>query len=62
MLDNYTLERAFIFVSNAVGVVKEGCLPLHTRGNVEDPEVLILLEEDGNAMLLGFDDTEGKLV
>ena len=60
--DNYMLERAFVFIANTIGVTKDRCLSFHACGNSEDPNMLVLLEEDGNVIVLGFDDVEGQLM
>ena len=60
--ENYMLGRASVFIANADGVVKESCLPFHAQSNGEDLEMLVLLEEYGKAVLMGFDDVEGQFV
>ena len=56
------LERVFVLAANAIGVMEKGCLPFHTRGNGEDPDMLVLLEEDADTMLLGVNDDGDQLV
>ena len=56
------LMRASIFIATDADIVKEGCLPFHAQCNGEGPNMLLLLEEDDDAVLLGFDDVECQLV
>ena len=60
--ENHVLGRAFVLVAHAADVMQEGHLSFHARCNGEESEVLEILEEDGEAMLLGFDDGGGHLV
>ena len=49
-------------IANAIGITKELCLSFHACGNSEDPNMLVLLEEDGDVIVLDFDDVEGQLI
>ena len=56
------LGGTFRIVAHTADIIQDGHLSFHARGNGEESEVLEILEEDGKAMLLGFDDGEGHLV
>ena len=54
--EDHILGRAFALVAQADGVMQEGCLSFQAQGNGEESEALEIFEEDGEAILLGFDE------
>ena len=53
------MGRAFVLIAHAADIMQEGPLSFHARENGEESKVLEILEENGDAMLLGFGDGGG---